>query len=316
MGQQPATQMFLPRVVLTGLQGMEMMSPELFFMGLGITRLLGENYNWAYQFSNYAEEEVHDIGAVGYRMRNPQDPNAAPQRIDTSSNSFTQQDFLELIQTVCYKDPVFSIDCEDAGPQSWMTGPLIEAANGNTNAHNFLLQALNRLTDGNFSKHFPGGPLVIPESNKIHLGTYVDTNGIVRDLREIDNLAVLNALGHTDLNAVNTWEQTFNDTSTPIEMRLEARLQILRNVVGGSQLNIRGLAERLVFNPDMLNALTAAMVDSGIMVDQEGLTAQMGTNTMAGNTFLNQYAVHGSTAGMVNTGSPMQSIMGGGVSRW
>ena len=315
MGYQQPTQLFLPRVVITGIQGMEMMSPELFFMGLGITYLLKENYNWAYQFANYAEEELHDIGAVGYRMRNPNDPNAAPARIDTKTNSFTQESFYELIQTVCQKDPVFTIDCEDAGPQSWLTGAFVEAANGNTDAHQFLLTALNTLTDGNFSRHYPGGPLVIPENNKVHLGTYVDNAGITRDIREIDNLAVLNLQGHNDLNAVATWEQTFNDTNTPIEMRLETRLQMLRNLTD-SALTVRGLAERLIFNPDMMGALVQGMIDSGIMVDQEGLTSLMGSNNMAGNTFLSQYAAHGSTAGMVNTGSPMQSIMGGGVRRW
>lgn len=304
-GQQPVTQVFVPRIVFTKLSALDApFTPEVFFLGLATARLLGDNYAWASQFANFAKEELHDIGAIGYRMRNPQDPNATLGRIDTKTNTFGQQELFEVMQAACHRDPVFSIDCEDVGPESWLTGALVESAHGNPSSTQYIVDALNNLTNGAFNKYWQGGQICVTENNRVHLGTYVDGNGNLRDIREVDSLAILNQFGHNDMNVVNEWESTFNDMNAPIELRLERRLQILRSMTTNN-LKIRGFAERVTFTAEFMSALVDSAVEAGLLVDQDGLQTMFGQNYQVGNNFIQGYAVHGgNVGGMVNAGGP------------
>jgi hypothetical protein len=304
-GQQPTTQVFVPRIVFTKVGALDApFTPEVFFLGLATARLLGDNYAWASQFANFGKDEIHDIGAVGYRLKNPNDPSQPGQHIDTNSQTFGDQELFDLIQTTCHRDPVFSIDCEDVGPESWLTGALVESAHGNPQSTQYIVEALNNLTNGAFNKYWNGGQITVSENNRVHLGTYVDANGVQRDIREIDNLAVLNLIGHNDMNAVNLWESTFNDMSSPIELRLEQRLQMIRKITTNN-LRLRGFAERLTFTGEFMAALVDSIVEAGLLVDQDGLQTMFGNNFTVGNTFISNYAVHGgNVGGMVNSGGP------------
>jgi hypothetical protein len=304
-GQMPITQMFVPRVVITKVSGLDApFTPEVFLLGIATAGLIKQDFAWASVFSNFGKEEIHDIGAVGYRMKNPNDPKAPSEPIDTKSNTFGEDQLFDMIQTTCHKDPVFSIDCEDVGPESWLTGALVEAAHGNQESAQYIIDAANNLTNGLFSKYWQGGAIVASENNRVHLGTYQDEKGDVRDLREIDSLAILNLFGHNDMTAVNEWESTYNDMAAPIELRLEKRLQLQRAATNNN-LKIRGFAERLTFTPDFLAALVNSVVEAGLMVDQDGLKAMYGQNYQVGNAFVGQYAaVSGNFGGMMQQRGP------------
>jgi hypothetical protein len=316
-GQMPPTQIFVPRVTITKISALDApFTPETFLLGLATNVLIGDNYAWAAQFANFAQEEIHDIGGIGYRLKNPNDPNAQPQPVDTKTNTFGQNELFDLIQTTCWKDPAFSMDCEDVGPESWLTGAFVDSASGNANSTNFLIAAANNLTNGNFGQMWQGGHIAVTENNRVHLGTYVDGAGQTRDLREIDSLAILNHHGHNDMSAVNAWESTFNDMQAPIELRLEKRLQMIRNLAGGN-LKIRGFAERITFTPEFIETLVAAVVRAGLMVDEDGLQSMYGQNYQVGNSFLNAYATHAGSSGMVNTGGPQGNhLFRRPMSRW
>lgn len=301
-GQVAPTQIFIPRVVLTKISALDApYTPEMFLLGLATNVLIGDNYAWASQFANFAQEEVHDIGGIGYRLKSPTDANATAKPVDTKTNTFGQNELFDLIQHTCWKDPAFSIDCEDVGPESWLTGALTDSAHGNIKSTDFLIAAANNLTNGHFSKLWQGNAIVITENSRVHLGTYVDAKGQTRDLREIDSLAILNHYGHNDMNAVNAWESTFNDMQAPIELRLEKRLEMIRSLAG-SNLKIRGFAERVTFTPEFIEVLLASVVRAGLMVDENGLQSMYGQNFQVGNTFLNAYASHGGHGAMVNSG--------------
>jgi len=316
-GQQTPTQIFVPRIVLTKISALDApFTPEMFLLGLATNVLIGDNYAWASQFANFAQEEIHDIGGIGYRLSNPNDSKSSPQPVDTKTNTFGQNELFDLIQHTCWKDPAFSIDCEDVGPESWLTGALTDSAHGNPNSTNFLVEAANNLTNDHFGKAWQGGHITVNENSRIHLGTYVDAKGVTRDLREIDSLAILNHFGHNDMNAVNAWESTFNDMNAPIELRLEKRLQMIRNLAGGN-LKVRGFAERVTFTPEFIETLVASVVRAGLMVDENGLQSMYGQNFQVGNNFLNQYAAHTGGSGMVNSGGPQGSaIFRRPMSRW
>lgn len=316
-GYAQPTQVFAPRFVITRVGAIDAPNtPEMFLLGLATSLLIGENYAWASQFSNYGSGDMHDIGVVGLRMRNPMDPSAMLGLIPTNTSTFGQEELFDLIRTACHPKPLVSLDCEDVGPDSWLTGAFLEAAHGNLESAAYLSAAANNLTNGLFSQYWTGNePLVFSESNKIHLGTYKD-GGVLRDLREFDNVAMMN-LHHNDIAAVNRWEGTFNDTVTPHEMRMANRLEMLRDVA--QNLTLRGTAERVTLNPNFSAALVSAVIQAGLMVDQDGLTQLYGQSVVVGNAQALQYMMQGNVnvGAMVNHG-PQMSVHGvrRPMSRW
>lgn len=295
-GQPVITQTMLPQIVLTKIGAIDMpQTPETYLLGLSLAALLGDEYQWAQQFMGWGQAGIHDIGGVGLRL-----PVETPQVIDTASNTFGEKEMYDLVATVFQPNPVFSLDCEDTGPDSWLTGIFVEAANGNPAATQYIVDAANRLTNGNFSSYWGGGAVVETTGTRVHVGTYRDAaSGELRDLRDMDSLAMLNLLGHTDMEAVEAFEDTFNNLGLPVELRLAQRLDILRQQLGSSNVNVRGMAERLVITSEFLNALVSACGDAGLLVDQNGLRPIYGNKQQTGNTYLAQYSVHGNAGGLV-----------------
>lgn len=295
-GQPVITQTMLPQIVLTKIGARDMpQTPETYLLGMSLAALLGDDYQWAQQFMGWGQGGIHDIGGVGLRL-----PVDKPQTIDTSSNTFGEKEMYDLVATTFQDKPVFSIDCEDTGPDSWITGVLVEAANGNQAAVNYILDAANRLTGGNFSQYWGGGAVVESTGTRVHIGTYRDAqSGELRDIRDMDSLAILNLLGHVDMEVVEAFEETFNNLALPVELRMAQRLEILRQQLGASNVNVRGMAERLVITTEFLDALVYACADAGLQVDQNGLRPIYGNKQQTGNTYLAQYAVQGNASGLV-----------------
>lgn len=305
--QQHSNLLFLPQMVITGVQPLDLrLTPEMFLLAIATSQLLVTNYGWANQFTNTADP-VHNVGALGYRMPNPNDPNKGGEAIPTQSSDFTTESVFELVRSVCKPTPAFSIDCEDAGANSWMTSMLVGSAYDKPNAIEWVNNAANRLTGNLFSKYWQSNATpVIPktiDNNRVHLGTYVDQDNVRRDLREIDTLAMLNLIGHTDISEVNHWESTFNDMSTPVEVRHQQRQQIMDSILG-SRIRLRGFAERITFMPDFLQALVAACQEAGLTVDPDGLQTSFGSNGHAGNTILAQYVSSANPQGLMARGGP------------
>lgn len=302
VGQPPITQQFIPRIVINRITSLGDVpyTPETFFLGLASLRLVSQNYAWVGAFNDFHSNKLRDIGSLGYRLKLGEGGKA--DKIDTSSNQFGLQDLNELMMYAVHNEPAFSIDCEEAGPESWLTSMFIYLAQGDGQAYQFVVESLDRLTNGAFSRHWQGGAIIVDENNRIHLGTFTDDSGNQRDLREVDSLAVLTALGHNDLASADLFESTINDNTAPLEMRLDKRWQIIKNMAPSATL--RGFARRLTFTPDFLNALTAAVVDAGLQLDPEGLQTAVAQNQQIGNTNLQQWVVGGgNVGGMMNQGN-------------
>ena len=293
MQQQQMPRLFLPQVVITGINSLDVrLTPETFLLSIAVSQMLNNNYAWAQQFTNFGQDQAHDIGGIGYRMPNPQDPSQTGVEIDTKSNDFDLNDLYDLVKRTCQPYPAYSIDCEDAGPNSWLTGILIDMAYGSNDAAESLIKSADHLTGGRFTRYWQGGYIVVPKTiddNRVHLGTYEESGNQRRDIREVDTLAMLNFFGHSDLSQVQRWEWTFFDTSVPRPIRLDYRLRMLEHILG-SNVRIRGMAERLTFDGQFLAALVQACQDAGLAVDMDGLHTNFGNQYHHGGTVLGQYA--------------------------
>lgn len=312
-GQMPDERHYYPRFVMTGVESLGApITPEMYLLAIASARLISTDCAWFPVFKNYGDP-MHDIGSIGYRIKqNPQDPNEVGKRIETSSNAFGDNELMGLIRRYIHPEVAFSIDDSDVGLESWLTSIFRQAAKGNREAAEYVIQSADNLTGGRFRRLFDGSaPVVMNDNNRVHLGTFTDKDGRTRDLREIDYLTILGQHGGKDLHAVQEWESTYNDGNAPIEMRLNTRMAYLREMSGN--LRITGFAERLTFSQVFMSALTQAVTEAGLAIEADGLQTMYGQNIQVGNTAIAGQAV-GGNVGFYSAGGG-QSLTGPFVQR-
>lgn len=312
-GQMPDERHYYPRFVMTGVESLGApITPELYLLAIATARLISTDCAWFPVFKNYGDA-MHDVGAIGYRIKqNPADPNEIGQRIETGSNAFGDNELMGLVRRYFHPEVAFSIDDADVGLESWLTSIFRQAAQGNHDAAEYIIVSANNLTGGRFSRIFdPNAPVVVNDNNRVHLGTFTDKDGRTRDIREIDYLTVLSQHGGQDLRAVQEWESTYNDSSAPIEMRLDTRMRYLREMAGG--LRVTGFAERLTFSAAFMAALTQAVAEAGLAIEADGLQTMYGQNIQVGNSAIAAQAL-GGNVGFYSAGGG-QSINGPYVQR-
>jgi hypothetical protein len=150
------------------------------------------------------------------------------QRIDTKSDSFQLQQLGQLISSLYRPELLISMDVPECASQTWYLSIFKEASVGNKHALDLLLRAANDLTNGNFSRYFTADkPVFINPFNRVHLGYYMDKNGMKRDIRAIDYLAVANFIGDKDPTRIRAWSDTFLRKDVPLEIRLADRKALI-----------------------------------------------------------------------------------------
>src|SRR5690606_27028199 len=135
-------------------------------------------------------------------------------------------------------------------------------------------------------------PVAVPEYNRIHLGYYTNADGEMRDIRDIDYLALLNMIGGKDIRTVEEVMDTFDRTDIPVEIRLDRRYRILKEVLGDSMV-IKGYATRITFDAKFIEALIAACESAGINVRSGNIAQEFGGLGVRGNLNAATYAVPG-----------------------
>ncbi|MNP98172.1 hypothetical protein D3C85_107850 [compost metagenome] len=270
--QQPmATQMYQPRLVMTTIDTMtDAVTMELQLLALSTALGLNRNMHWSGTFRTHKgkgnDVDLKDLGALGYEINLTGDPQAKPDRLDTRSAEFGDGEMRQLINMLIAPKLIYTLDIEEAGELSWIHQTFIAAANGNEDARMAILQAANNLTMGHFQTLFnAAAPVCYDDQDRIHLGYYYDREGNRRDLRELDYVAILNLAGKTNPKLVEAWEDTHRNTNIALEVRLDQRKAILRQLISGD-IVIKGFARRVSFDNAFLDALSAAIVKSGLNV--------------------------------------------------
>lgn len=275
------TQRYAPRYVITRSDTeLDSITPEMALFSLSSSVLMAQAKGWSaaflQRFGGYklgGKTDLKDLGAVGYEVNLSGDPNALPAMIDTKSPSFSRANLAELIAATIVDQPIFSMDIEETGELSWMNQLFIAAANGNQPAYNAIITAANNLTNNCFSQVWDNSQIARDDSNRIHLGYYVDGDEL-RDVREIDYLAILNLFGEKDLDVVKDWASTYDAVQVPLEIRLDRRARILKNLLPG--VKIKGYARRITFFPKFIIALQKAIHMAGLSVRPENMVMEFG----------------------------------------
>jgi hypothetical protein len=290
---QQETQLFTPSFVITDVSQadwIQAQTPELYLLAISNAYRVTAGTAWVRSFLPQVGKggvDTRDIGALGYMTQ-------AGQKIETKSDSFTDEDFVKLMTALVRPNPSFLLDVDPVGDHASIENYFVDAAFEGPHqqkANQKLIQAADNLTGGRFSQHFNSreSQLVIPYGQEIHTGYYIGEDGEKRDIRDLDVLAMLN-LCKGNVSDFMEWYRTLCDTSMPAAMRLQQRERFERQFLDKG-LKITGRAIRLLLAPAFIEALDAATREAGLHVDLENVTSVMGAQRFVGNTMINQYTV-------------------------
>lgn len=318
--QPMSTQSFAPQLVITDINSNYSYTIGSVLLAIITTMTARDDSNWYQSFiprlTSGKEIDLGDVGALNIEANITRDPKGYGERIDTKADSFKTKDLCNFLSAVVRPGLIISIDVPKAGAQTWFLSVFAAASSGNSSsAKSIILNAADQLTNGNFSKYFNQDMLMFDgNDNVIHNGFYKDNKGDIRDIRDIDYLAVCNLVGYRDPNLIREWSDTFLRTNIPLAIRLEAREKIIESLTGQSAV-INGFSTRVTFTKDFLSALTKGIADVGIrisvstpsnqgeMADQRGISNVDRSLNNPGFTFGSIPQSYGGNGGFVTQGN-------------
>lgn len=319
--QNPAeTQLFTPTIVVTAVRQASWISantPELWWLALSNAYRTTAGTAWSGTFlpDVSKKDDPRDIGALTLLTQ-------VGKKTKTKTDSFTPQQFGELMFTLVRQHPVFCMDLNPVGENSAIEAVLLAAATDGPNRERAvasIVASLNNLTAGHFSQRFDHTKhhIVRLYGTDVHRGYYLDASENKHDLRDLGTLEALNASDGNTQEFI-AWYRTMCDQSIPSDIRLKQRQGYERQYLS-QNLVILGKYHRVVFTRELIEALDEAVKAAGVSVDVENVSTVYGTQRFIGNTGITQYAVqHQAQFGMgantnTATGYGLNAGAGAGV---
>jgi hypothetical protein len=272
---QPAlTQKYSSRFILTDLQSPFSYTPSSILLATYASMSVKENCNWFQAFKPKAtinkEIDITDIGALNVESRVVVPPGEENQqfvsRFNIKGDGVRLEDIGAYISAQIHPTPMMSIDVPEYGPQSWYLSMFLQAALGNKNAIQVIYNAANQLTNGKFGDYFNiNEPMFVNVDERIHAGTWVDSQGNLRDIRDIDYVAVCNLVEKTDPKIIKDWSDTFLRTEYDLDKRLTERLKMIESFTNYTA-NVYGYYKRITFTSKFLDSLSSAIQTTGIPI--------------------------------------------------
>lgn len=290
--QVQETQLFTPTIVVTAVRQANWIAantPELWWLALSNAYRTTAGTAWAGTFlpDVAKKDDPRDIGALTIMTQ-------LGKKTKTKTDTFTPQQFGELMYTLVRPNPIFCIDVNPVGENSAIEAILLAAATDGPNrerAVQSIVNSLNNLTSGHFSQRFDHTKhhIVRLYGTDVHRGYYLDDREEKHDLRDLGTLEALNA-SDGNVQEFIAWYRTMCDQQIPGEIRLKQRTGYERQYLS-QNLVILGKYHRLIFTPELILALDQAVAAAGVSVDVENVSTVYGTQRFIGNTAVTQFAV-------------------------
>jgi hypothetical protein len=267
---QSVNQKYAARMVLTSVNSTFASTPSALLLALVTSLSVRDDNNWIQAFrptqSTSKDIDMHDIGAVGIEANFENNPTGFGTRVNTKIDSFRPENLGQLIGATIQPGLIISLDAPECGPETWYTSLFSDASLGSKEAFEAIFAAANRLTNNAFGQYFPdNGQIFTDLGNRIHMGFYTDKNGVKRDIRDIDYLAVMNIIGERDPVAIRDWSDTFTRTQFPLSQRLAARKRTIMALTDQSA-DFTDFAQRLTFTQQFLDSLARGCKDVGLNI--------------------------------------------------
>jgi hypothetical protein len=293
-------QKYIARVVVTSMRCDLLNTLPTHLMSLLTITTFNTPENWyklfPARFSSDRSFDLTDIGALNIEANVQNEPGGIGTPISTKSDTFRLEDRVSFLSTVVRPGIAVSLDVPDCGPETWYLNVFSAASSlaaNSRDANEAIFMAAQTLTNNAFGKYFPQNATILTDiGNRVHLGYYEDTNGVKRDIRDIDYLAVLNRFSKgssskdIDLATINLYKHSLYNTNIHIEKRLADREKIITQVLGG-RVEFTGFATRVTFTKEFLSALNLGCIDAGLKIQQDTVGYQPGMQRKAIGSFGN-----------------------------
>lgn len=204
-----------------------------------------------------------------------------------------------MVEFAIRRDPIFSIDIDEIGPLSMLTGVFEAAAKRNPRAEEVIIQAADFLTDGQFSQVYNGGPLIRERFERISLGYMTNREGQRVDIRRLNYLAFLNICGADDMASVEDFDATWSpttDLALRVSRREELQLAVRPDIV------FKGYARRYTFDESLIIGLEEAFQRTEHSIAWTDMPQDMATSGRRRAGAMADYAVDSRRLGSLYTG--------------
>jgi len=269
------TQTFAAELVITNVATPFATSPAAVLLAASSFLALSDGDNWIQGFlprsgasrrKDAREVDITDIGALNIpaNIGREQDKGGFGRAIDIDEMEGDLVKINKYIVSIFHPGVVVSIDCPEAGPQSWYLAAFAAAASGDLEAYNQLYSAAMELTNKSFSKYFNHGEAMFSNVTRVPLGYYM-VGEQKQDLRGIDYTAICNIFANNPA-VIHEYSNTFVDRPGVSAARnLAIREGIIRDACN-QQAVITGYAARVTLTDKFAKALSAAIADCGLPV--------------------------------------------------
>lgn len=281
-------QTFVAQYVMTNIECEQLNTLPSLLLAIATAFTISADNGWYASFKSRTlgrnETDLYDVGALNVEANTENNPNGIGGIIDTKIGTFTNERLVQFLNMVVRPGLLMSVDCPEFGPSSWFLNDLAAAASigdgsqqareASMHARQHLFDAANTLTNGIFSRYFnQNNQMFLGNGVLVHTGFYEDSNGVKRDIRDIDYLAVVNSLSN-DPDVIRKWTDTFVAQNIDPRFLLAERKRIISGIVPRAEFT--GFARRVSFSNEFVQALVKGCAEAGLVsrIDQNQLFGQ------------------------------------------
>lgn len=277
-------------------------SLEMAQLLLAQVALQSNNYRWAsiLRPKQMLAGGLKPVMSLGHLYLMHPDEELAGVADDVNSPNISDDDLGDFLDMTVHPDIIFGMTVPSSGEKSWILSIFEKIAMADLNREHRtceklrdqLFSSADTLTDSYFREALEdihGDAKLVPvktTGSRILLGTWIDTNGNTRDLREWNVPAVAAEVGEKNLDLVYDFQATFSDRRHSPEYNLAQRYAILKRFVPG--IHVSGTCEQLALSGAYMEALSQSLdqVDmSPITSTNDGLNTRHRVGSFAFRDF-------------------------------
>lgn len=311
---QPAapSPIYQPCFVITNAmpEGIQSLTAQL--MMLASTYVLVENKNWLIGvmprkgLGKQNNSTLDEISAIGFDVNvDGQQPGQVGKRFNITPADFTMTKLRDFMDQVTHPGLLIGLTVPECGASTWQHADFAAAAEGVVEAQENIIQAMDYLTGGNFSKEWAKVPaqnrrICYLYGDRIHMGYYYDKGRQeYRDIHDLSYLPLLNMVNGKDMNQVRRYSDSFNNTEIPLDVRLSRRKQIY-DILSPTYT---GYGRMVIFSAYFMQAMVTAMAAANLHLKPEMPYAPESNDYRTPATFLQNATMVPTVSGLFTQAS-------------